>query len=231
MMIMIIIHGDNIIQSRKKLVELMDSAKLKNLVIKRLESKNLELRTLELELNSTSLFGSQQLLILEGLHSLPTSKRKKELISYLVSRILYLENAILYENRQLTVTMLKKFSVAQVFEFKTSNKLFKWLDSLGQNTNKKNQVQLLQEVLATDGDFMILAMLIRQIRLLIQTKDGGIIKGPPFMIAKLKSQATRFTPKQLLAIHQQLFELDLKLKTSQNLLPLKSELELLIINM
>jgi DNA polymerase III delta subunit len=231
---MIIIHGDSVIQSRKKLVELIDSAKLKNLPIKRLESKNLELKTLELELNSTSLFGSQQLVILEGLHSLPTSKRKKDLISYLINRSLQLGELVLYETRQLTANMLKKFPGAQIFEFKTSNKLFKFLDTLGQDQlagGKETQIQLLQTVLEADGDFMVFAMLIRQIRLLIQAKDGGVIKGPPFMIGKLKSQASRFTLKQLLIIHEQLFEIDLKQKTSQGLLPLGSELELLVINM
>lgn len=233
-----IIHGDNIIQSRNKLVELINSAKdpsasVGMTSIKRLEAKKLELKKLELELNSTSLFGSEQLTIVEGLHSLPTSKRKKELINYLANQT-NSENLILYESRQLTATMLKKFPAAKVFGYKTSNKLFKFLDILGQNPpvgGQKQQLILLREVLKSDGEFMLLSMLIRQIRLLIQAKDGGQIKGPPFMVSKLKSQSTRFSLNQLLNLHKQLFKLDLKQKTSQNLLPLGSELELLIINM
>ncbi|MEN8252884.1 MAG: hypothetical protein ABFQ62_00690 [Patescibacteria group bacterium] len=240
---MIIIHGDNIIQSRAKLLELITNAKdpstslgMTNIV--RLEAKKLELKNLELELNSTSLFGSEQLIIIEGLHSLPSSKRKKNLIQYLISDlacrqagIQYLENVILYESRQLTATMLKKFPSAKVFGFKTSNKLFKFLDILGQNNKQKQQLEMMKEVLKSDGDFMLLAMLIRQIRLLIQAKDGGQIKGPPFIVSKLKSQSSRFSLEKLLNIHKQLFELDLKQKTSKNILPLSSELELLIINM
>lgn len=226
---MIIIHGDNLLQSRSKLAELITQAKLANKQIKRLEAKNLELKDLELNLNSPNLFDTTELIILEGLHSLPTSKRKKELIAYLDKQN-NSENLLLYEQRLLTTTMLKKFAQAQVFSFKTSNKLFSFLDQLG-SSDKAKLINLLQEVLISDGEFMLFSMLARQIRLLIQSKTGGKIKGAPFMISKLKSQANKFSLEQLLKLHRELFELDLKQKTSKNILALGSELELLLLNM
>ncbi|MBD3250643.1 MAG: hypothetical protein GF381_03690 [Candidatus Pacebacteria bacterium] len=209
-----ILHGDNIVKSRQKLVELIDQAKDRGVVVNRLEAGKTDRPELESKLTKTSLFGTDRIVVLEELHSLRSTNKKKELIELILQAELDL---ILWESRSLTKTMLKKFPRAKSQEFGLTNQLFNWLDSLAPTKyTKPSQLQLLNEVIKTDDEYMCLAMLARQIRLLIQAKDGGQIKGPPFVISKIKKQARPFSLGQLLELHRQLVEFDLRLKTSTN---------------
>ena len=227
---MLILHGDNIVLSRNKLQELIATATQKKQTVLRLEAKKLNLATLEEALHSDSLFGEEKLVILEGLHSLPTSNRKKELINYLSTINHQSSTIILYETKTLTTTMLKKFPGSQALEFKLSNSLWKFLDGLGDGNVKTQNLASLHQAIAQNDEFMVLSMIIRQIRLLIQAKEGKV-KGAPFMITKLKAQARHFSLEKLLELHQKLFALDLSLKTSQNNLDLGKELDLFLISM
>jgi len=223
----IIIHGENTSQSRKKLQELIDGAKKAGLSLTRLEAKKLTPANLSENLGGSDLFGGDQMFIIEELHSLPTSTRKKELIELLSKSE---ENIILYEKKTLTATMLKKFASAQTFEFKVTNVMWELLDNLG-TTDKKLLLTQLHQASEQNDSFLVFTMLVRQIRMLIQVKSGGQVAGAPFMIAKLKKQASKFTINQLLALHSQLFKLEIGQKTSTMAMDLASELDLLLFAM
>ena len=136
------------------------------------------------------------------------------------------------KKKQLTKANLKKFPDAQVFEFKISQKLWSFLDQLSPDEKtKKKQLELLQEVKKNEDPVFIMIMLARQIRMLIKAKDGGTLKGAPFMISKIKKQAQKFKINELLRTHKKLQELDEKIKKSENFLEIAEELDLLIINM
>lgn len=224
---MIIIHGENTSQSRKKLQEVIDQSKNDQLTVIRLEAKKLTPASLSENLGGSDLFGSDQIFIIEELHSLPTSAKKKELIDLLAVST---SKIALYEKKSLTATMLKKFPTAQIFEFKVTNVMWELLDSLG-NSDKKQLLSQLHLASEQNDPFLVFTMLVRQIRMLIQVKSGGQVAGAPFMVAKLKKQATRFTIDQLLALHSQLFKLEIGQKTSTMKLDLASELDLLLFAM
>lgn len=222
----LILHGENTVKSRQALVKAIEQHKQQGGVVKRLEAKKLEPPELESQLAATNLFQDERLVVIEGLHSLRRSKRKKSLIKLAQEAEISL---ILWEKRDLTKTMLKKFPQAKVQQFKITNQLFKWLDSLNPNPKTKaNQIKLMAQAIDSNDEFMCLAMLARQVRLLIQAKEGGKISAPPFVISKLKRQTQQFKLGQLLKLHQQLLELDLKLKTSQTQMELGQHLEWLI---
>lgn len=225
---MIVIHGENIAHSRKKLQELITQAKNANTTITRLEAKRLTSASLQEAMGGNSLFGGDKLIIVEELHSLPASKRKKELIEQISNSSL--ENLVLYEKRKLTATMLKKIGNPQVFEFKISNTLWKFLDQIG-GPDKTKIIKLLRESIAQNDEFFVYTMIIRQIRMLITAKDGGVLKGAPFMITKLQGQARNISLNQLLKTHHQLFKIDLKQKNSQLALSLGQELDLILLRM
>lgn len=222
---MIVIHGENTELSRRKLQELIDQAKNSPTRIVRLETKKLTPASLQEALIGNSLFDEKKLVIIEELHSLPTSKRKKELIEQVSNS--NLDKLILYEKRKLTTTMLKKLGNPQIFEFKITNTLWKFLDQIG-HKDKKRLLQLLKESIKQNDEFFVYTMIIRQIRLLITAKDGGVIKGAPFMITKLKGQASKFSLEQLLKMHRQLFKIDIKQKNSLLPLTLSQELDLIL---
>ena len=224
-----ILHGENIIASRDKLVELITQAKDKNKTIERLNAEKINPGFLESNLVKQDLFGTERIVVIEELHSLPKSKQKKILIELITKSEM---DIILWEKRKLTPTMTKKFPQAKIFEFKLSKTLFKWLDSL--NGDKKNQNQQLltfRQTLKTDDPQLCLVMLARQIRMLIQVKDNENMPGSPWMIKKMKKQSQSFNLKQLLNIHHQLLDIDLRQKTSTNNLGLDQELDLLLLGM
>ncbi len=222
---MIIIHGENLLESRKALQIHIDSFLTQNFTIERLDAKNLTQAILEETLGKQSLFATERVIIIEGLHSLQTSKQKNTLITMVSESS---EEIILWEKRSLTKTMLKKFSRAKEQSFPISKKMFAWLDSLGSSDTRKKH-QLLKETLDQEDEYLAFIMLIRQIRLLILVKETGSAPGAPFMVGKLSSQAKKFTLKELLNLHQILAQMDRAMKTSRLAGTLSLQLDLLTI--
>lgn len=219
-----ILHGENTIKSRDQLVKLVDGFKAKNQSVIRLEAKKLDLPKLEEELVKNNLFGENEAIIIEELHSLPRSKKKNALIDLVASSD---RDIVLWEKRKLTPTMLKKFNNAKTEEFKLTNTLFSWLDIFHPKTPAQKNLGSLRKAIKGNGDYMCFVMLIRQISLLIQVKDGGTPPGAPFMISKLKKQANNFSLEELLNIHNKLFDIDTKMKSSKTFLSLDQELDIL----
>lgn len=235
---MLILHGENNIQSRNRLFEYITSAKESSKHVHHLDARTLDMVTLEQAVGSESLFGEQKLLVIEELHSLPKSKKKDELIEFINQSTSHSDSngieVILWEKRDLTPTMLKKFTFAKSEQFKLSSALFVWLDNLSgikDSSQLKKMLDLFHKAWQSDGDFMCFSMLTRQLRLLIQAKEGNFSSLAPFMIGKLKKQSTSFSIEQLLATHHKLLLIDTAQKTSQSKLPLAQELELLLLNM
>ena len=228
-----ILHGDNQITSRNRLITLIQEVKQRGQLVVTLVADKLESPQLEEALASQDLFGQEKLIVIEKLHSQPTGKRKKALIQLLVdtSKSPSSPAIILWEKRPLTKTMLKKFPNAQVEEFKVSKQLWKFLDTLGnRNMPLDKQLDLLEKSCQQEDPHFVYLMIARQVRLLIQAKEG-YFSGAPFMISKLKRQASSFSLEKLLRLHRQLFEIDKQLKTSANLLDLKSLLDLFLISL
>jgi DNA polymerase III delta subunit len=220
-----ILHGEHLTQSRAHLGTLIDTARAKNTEVIRIVAKKTSVAELEEALVSTSLFGTEKIIIIEELQD--------ELISLVAQKSTASElgeEIILWESRQLTATMLKKFSGATVREFKLSKKLFSWLDSLG-GTNAVQKLTLLHGAVSSESEHFCFIMLMRQVRLLIQAKDGGTIKGAPFMVSKLRSQAKKFSLEKLLQTHGKLLEVDRQLKSSGSALTLAQQLDLLTLSL
>lgn len=226
---MLILHGDNSVKSRNELQIKLDEASGQSIEIVRFDAKKINPRDLEEALGSSSLFGGDRLIVIEELHSLPPSERKKELINFISASNSETE-IVLWEKRALTATMLKPFKSATVKEFKTSNYLFNWLDTLGNNDPTKS-VKAFHEALKHEDEMYCYIMFCRQIRLLIQAKDNVKMTGAPFMISKLTKQAQSFKLEQLLKIHSKLLAIDLAIKTSKLRNSVAAEIDLIQLTM
>lgn len=224
---MLLIHGDNTIQSRKKLVEVLNEYKSKGYDVNVLPAKSLSTSLLEEKLGGESLFGTQQLLVIEELHSLPESAKRKALVAQLSSAQTEL---VVWEKRLLTKIMISKLSAKQVETFKASSLLFQWLDTLGTSTDKKRIIRELHQIISTESAHFCFTMIVRQIRLLISVLDDGQLKGAPFIISKLRKQARSFSLPQLQNLHSRLLEIDYKQKRSLSALNLEQELDLFVLS-
>lgn len=220
---LIILHGENQLASRKALQQIIDESRAEGTEIVRLDARSLSVAQLENALQSQSLFATPKLVVVEELHSLPRSKRKDGLIELIKQADVV--SVVLWEKRSLTKTMLKKFEGGKATEFKLSKALFKWLDVWGQPA--RTVLPLQRTVFEQDGPQLALAMLARQVRLLLETKAGLAPAAPPFALTRLKTQAQHFQLSELLALHKNLLELDVAEKTSANQLTLEQALDLL----
>lgn len=224
-----IIHGDNLIASKDHLLQKINQAKASGIVINRIEASQLTRADLETKLIKKDLFGTEHLLVIEDLHSLPPSAEKKELISLVSQAQLDL---ILWEKKILTKSQLAKFPHSQNLMSKVSNNLFIWLEKInGSNKNLKEQISLFHKALLTEDVYLCFIMLIRQIRQLIIIKEGNKPTTSPWIINKLTAQARTFELDQLLKTYQKLLAIDFAQKTSTNSLELHQELDLILVNL
>lgn len=221
-----ILYGENQPASRQRLVELIEQSKNSGYQVHHLEAKQLTQAELEQVLGRNSLFDAQQVVVIESLHSLPNSKNKNQLIKLVAGEANSGQtHLILWEKRDLTATMLKQFPTAQVEFFKLSRAMFRWLDQVGQPV--KTVIPLMHQAIDQDGAELTFLMLVRQIRLLIETKSGDQPAGPPFMVSKLKQQANYLTLDELFNLHLKLLTIDHQQKTSGSNLSLPQALDLL----
>lgn len=217
-----IFHGEDIVGSRAALSRFLDT---KSQPVIRLEGASVEASAVSEHMGTQSMFGETPIIVIESLHSAPNSNRKKALITLLAE--LRSEPVVLWESRELTKTMLKQFNGAEVHHFPHKNPLFQLMDALF-NTPTAEKQQLLQRCFNHNSEWSILSMIHRQISLLLQLHWGGAVKAPPFVISKLRRQAKQASPRTLLKLHHQLVQLDRKHKSSNTILSLKEELDLLL---
>lgn len=225
-----VIHGENQVASRKKLVDFIEQAKQEKKEVLSLSAEKLDRAKLEAAILSESLFGHDKLLIIEGLHSLPKSKKKDEFIELISSASI---ETILWEKKLLSKTDLKKLPTnLENYEFKITPKMWTFLDALSTNPkNKATMLKLFKESVESDSSEFVFLMIARQIRILIQIKENQAPKIAPFMLSKLSKQAKEFSLEKLLSLHHQLYLIDQKQKLSTGFLSLESELDLLLFNM
>lgn len=209
---MIILHGEDANKSYGRLIVLTDDLKVKQVEIITQDAQEIEITNLRQEIGSNGLFGSTKCYIIKNLLSGSKSKNKDKIIEVLTQQTDH--EVILWENKSLSATILKKFPKATVEVFTISPVIFKFLDSLRpQNTNKilLSWKTLLKE--GTEPEF-VFAMLVRQVKLLIQAKSGPtFIKLAPYPMRLITQQATYFTLDHLLDLYKKLNEIDIKIKT------------------
>lgn len=208
-----IFHGDNYVLSRQAL----NQALLQN--PERFEAKQLTEEILTQALESNPLFQTPKLFVLENLLTLPNSKTKEQLIKIVLSN--QAQTIYLWEKKTLTPALKKQFSKAFIKEFKLPASLFNFLDRL----NLKN----FHLALIDNPAELIFYLLHRRTSQLIQALDDpGSLKGAPWQLGKLKTQAKNYRLDQLINFHQKLLFLDQQVKTGQTSLSLAGYLDLLL---
>jgi len=209
---MIILHGEDANKSYGRLTILTEDLKSKQIEVISQDASEIDITNLRQEIGSAGLFGSTKCFVIKNLLSGTKSKNKDKLIEVLSQDTEH--QIILWENKGLSATILKKFPKATIESFTISPVIFKFLDSLRPN-NTKNILQSWKKLLeeGTEAEF-VFAMLVRQFKLLIEAKSGpAYIKLAPYPLRLITQQATYFSLDHLLDLYQRLYEIDCKIKT------------------
>lgn len=201
-----VIHGDDIVSSRKYFIELKNSSK--DSVT--LDGKNLTLDALVQTSKSNSLFSSERNIFIENFFS----KKTKE-IEKLIDVINKSRNSdiTIWEDKELSRGDLSSLPKATIKLFKISQNIFSFLDNIKPSRN--DNLKDFHKALETADEEAVFYMLIRQFRLLIGLNSpiDEVKRLSDWQIDKLQRQAKFFTSGQLKKIYKKLFDIDLGIKS------------------
>lgn len=221
-----LLHGENIVSSRKELDIYKAKAVGKEIVV--LEGNKIDKTALIEALETKSLFQNDRLCIIESLFS---SKKKLDFGDLLSKNSM--EDIIIWEPKEISKTTLAKLpknTITKLFKFEKV--LFKFLESFRPN-NIKVILSLFNDCLKNENPELIFFMMIRQFRNLLIAKDCG---GHPnseisgWQLSRLTNQAGYFTMGELLIKYKNLLEIDTGQKTGSSVFDLKKNIELFIVS-
>lgn len=222
-----LIHGDDTVKIHAHCVSLLAAAKERNVYTVRLDGKGLTVTDLETAIGTQELFASEKVVAIDRLHSLPKSKLKEQLLTWIVAHDAASVHTILVEEKLLTPTQIKLFGKSTVVTYKLPLLLFTFIEQIGVLPTA-TLISQFHSILETQEAEFVFAMLIRQVRLLLSYISDGTFSGPPFAKNKLQKQAATFSLDKLLKIHAELVRIDYEQKTSRSSLTLPQEIDLLI---
>lgn len=222
---MILLHGDNTVKSRDELVLIRKKWSDGGMEVVVLDGTKAELSEIKQNLESSSLFGADRAVVVEGLLTSKKSKRQEEIIEYLAAE--NASNVALWEAKKLDGRKIKKFG--EVKEFTVGKLMFVFLECMRPKNNRQ-MTELFQKVVVTDAPELVFFMMTRQVRMLLEVLSGEY-KGPGWLRNKLMSQARAFGEDGLLDLHAKLFEIERKIKTGRGLLKITDEIEWMLLGL
>lgn len=221
---MLIIHGENLVVSRKKLSEY--KLRFKGEVVE-FEGTDLNLTQLKQAVESPSLFGQEKLIIVRNLLNTSVGAERQKVIGYLKQN--FLKNLIIWEGKKVDGRTLSGIK-AQILRFDLTPLIFRFLDSLSP-ANKKISLLLLHQCLERESPEMISYMISRQIKSLIIAVDlgeEGLLGFPQWKVGKLINQARAIGSEKLFQIYRRLLKIEWEQKTGTAPKDLAFYLDLLI---
>ena len=219
---MLVIHGDNLVDSRKFLYAQINQARAKGKEIIRLDGKKISLEQLQQAVEGPSLLSKEKLVVIENFlkHASPQN------LVYLAK--VDTKNLILWEET-VSQAKLKKLKAQEKF-FKLPPALFHFLDSFLPN-NRRASLRFLKQAVNQSSVETVFYQLARQVRYLIianQLGKSGLSDLHPYQQTKIAAQAKKFDLAQLLTFHRKLLYIDWQQKTGQAVMDLAGQLDLLV---
>ncbi len=228
---MLILHGDNLLTSRKRLTEEIAKFKRMNKAeVVRFEGKNLSLTDLIQALESGSFWGSQRLVVIENFLGLARNRQITQILEYLKKN--KPDKVIIWEKKLINSRTVNSLP-GQAFVFKLPAVVFHFLDSFFPK-NALNCLRLLRQTMEKDEPEVVFYLFSKHVRLLIIARDlgkEGLVGFPEWRAGKIIYQANKFSLNQLLQLYSQLLKIDWQQKTGQTKFSLSDQLDLLVSNL
>lgn len=225
-----IIHGDDVLASRRKLVELIDSQRDSEII--RFEGAKFTAEDFLVAAESRSIISNDKLIIIEQFFCSKKSQEKTN-IENLLYRKLEEINIIIWEGKELDKTTLNKITDARLFNYYLPKLLWRFLDSIG-IAQTSDLLTMFNVLIKTQDINFIFSMIIRQwhnLLLTLSLKNDDAIGLTSWQIAKLKRQAASFTSPKLLNSYRKLIAIEYKIKSGSTPLRLKEWLDIFLVNL
>ncbi len=213
---MLIYHGDNQSASRAALLSRKSADVTHDLHPVNFVGSQLLMSDLVNVGQTSTLFGQQNLIIIEDFFTgKKPGKEKEQIIKYLLADTS--RNILIWESKNASL-QLKSFPASTITKFDLPKHLFNYLETFSPGD--------LHQTLKDSEPQVVFFLLVKHLQNLLAASTGDISNLPAWKAAKLKSQAGGFTTAQLLLLHKQLVHIDYRQKNSLSPYDLSSALEL-----
>lgn len=225
---MIIIHGDNINESRKKLEEVISNKPN----IKWYEGKKLNSDEVKHIFATTELFAQEKNVVVENCKAI--SKKVLEDLIKEINKDNNSVNVFFWQDGNYDARLIKKFKSAQVFAFPLPKYYFEFLDSLAPNNGAKLH-EIYEKLLDSFVPEQIFFSLIKRSRQLLLLKTTNydsmeeFVKMNPWQKNKLISQSRKWDKHNLEKFYAKLYLTEKKLKSSEIPTNLEKHIDILLL--
>jgi hypothetical protein len=205
----IVLHGDNSLQSYERLRKFIDEAKKRGWEI-----------LYDLFPDNASLFGKERLTVYKDYKLLTKTDIKR--LNKLDGTLVIFHEAVLPQ------TFLKSLPKdIKIEEFKLPVIVWNFLDGIAPGTPERS-VKTLHTIIVKEPVEFIFSMIAKRIKEMYWVSiDSGSLGYPSWRVSKLKSQAAKFTEGQLVELIETFARIDFESKTGQA--DLVSELDLTLL--
>ncbi len=216
-----IIFGNDIEESRKRFIEIIEEVKKRNWEV--IYIKEVQNGGVLDSLLTRSLFGGETLYVLEDINLLG----KGDLEWFSKKSKTFEASFLIWHKGEFPVRFKKYFPKDAVLQnFDLPREVFKFLDSLVPG-NSKNSLRLLHEILERENVEFLLAMMARHFRdLYIVKEDLGALGYPSWRENKLLGQANKLGKMKIKRVIEKLAVADVEAKTGG--IPLLTSIDLII---
>lgn len=220
-----VIHGKDNLTSRKYFLSQKDDQSIT------FDAEKMNLVEFSQSLSGNELFGSSKKVFVENLF---TRSGTKNLIS--VAEILQSNESadvFIWADKEIGVKSLSEFPKFDNQNFKIPQNIWTFLDGIRPN-NPRNIISF-HKVLDETEPEIILAMLVRQFRLLLSVSSDSkkkideAKKLKDWQISKLNRQASQFKTEKLKEIYKKLYKIDKSQKTGASNLNLVQNIDILLL--
>lgn len=230
-----ILHGDNTVASRDQMVKLKESAKTRGYEIITVDGKKSSFEQITLVSQTQTLLGEAAVFVEEyfgnkkNIEQRAKGKGQKEKS---IGYEMLSGTVVFWESKELSQSLINSLPKKwKTQNFSISRKTFQFLDAIMPGNTKK-ALMLLNEVIQTDTEYVVLPTLAWHVRMLIWAKQNPqSLEGQTWKKQKLIQQAQRFSAGQLLDLHNSLYKLDRAQKTGTLEIPLSHALDLMVFNL
>ncbi len=226
-----IIHGEDIVASRAYYNSL--KTQFKNFYV--LQADTITLTELKQLMEGGSLFASSVAVFIDDFFTKKkaTSSESKDIISY-VTNAPKSVTVNFWEGKQLTSVQLKLIKGAQVTHYPLPMDIFAFIDSLF-SASTNDRIKLFHKAMQNSEVEFIFFMLIRQVRLLLSSKQQDakkideLLRLAPWQTKKIQTISQNLSESLLKKVYAKLFLLDVAQKTGNLPLPLLESLDFFLL--
>jgi hypothetical protein len=221
-----ILHGSHTEASRSDLMRRKNESRKSD--IRTIDGKTADDTAITQALESTSLFGSEVLVILERVfqNRTKTPKRIQSLAKILAG--CGSTDVIIWEEKELTPSVLNAIPGADVRLFAIPPQIFSFLDSIKPGAGSI-LLSKYSELIRSEAPEFIFSMLAKRLRQLILVTDSVTPPGmKPWQVNRLTTQANSFTMEQHIGMYKRLCSIEREVRSGTSAFSLEKHTELFL---